>query len=71
MSIASNSTDFYVAPAQDSLMVRVRIPGNVLSSLQMRALAGIATELGGGYGDLTTRGNIQIREMPRGRCLRF
>jgi ferredoxin-nitrite reductase len=54
---------FYVAPAQDSLMLRVRIPGNSLSSLQMRALAGVAAELGGGYGDVTTRGNIQIREI--------
>ncbi|HEX4585512.1 MAG TPA: NirA family protein [Burkholderiaceae bacterium] len=54
---------FYVAPAQDSLMVRVRIPGNAISSAQMRALAGIASELGGGYGDVTTRGNIQIREI--------
>jgi ferredoxin-nitrite reductase len=54
---------FYVAPAQDAFMVRVRIPGNVLSSSQMRALAAIARELGGGYGDITTRGNIQIREI--------
>ena len=54
---------FYVAPAQDSLMVRVRIPGNAMSSAQMRALAGIASDLGGGYGDITTRGNIQIREI--------
>lgn len=54
---------FYVAPAQDSLMVRVRIPGNAMASAQMRALAGIARELGGGYGDITTRGNIQIREI--------
>lgn len=54
---------FYVAPAQDSLMVRVRIPGNALTGLQMRTLAGIASELGGGYGDVTTRGNIQIREI--------
>ena len=54
---------FYVAPAQDSFMVRVRVPGNVLSSPQMRALAGMARELGGGYGDVTTRGNIQIREI--------
>jgi ferredoxin-nitrite reductase len=54
---------FYVAPAQDAFMVRVRIPGNVLSSSQMRALAAIARELGGGYGDVTTRGNIQIREI--------
>jgi ferredoxin-nitrite reductase len=54
---------FYVAPAQDSLMLRVRIPGNALTSLQMRTLSGIASELGGGYGDVTTRGNIQIREI--------
>ncbi|MBV8209923.1 MAG: NirA family protein [Burkholderiaceae bacterium] len=54
---------FYVAPAQDSLMVRVRVPGNSIASPQMRALAGIARELGGGYGDVTTRGNIQIREI--------
>ncbi len=54
---------FYVAPAQDSLMVRVRIPGNCLTSAQMRALAGIAADLGGGYADVTTRGNIQIRQI--------
>jgi len=54
---------FYVAPAHDSLMVRVRIPGNALSSAQMRALANIAGELGGGYADVTTRGNLQIREI--------
>jgi ferredoxin-nitrite reductase len=54
---------FYVAPAQDSLMLRVRIPGNVMDSMQMRALAGIASELGGGYAHVTTRGNIQIREI--------
>jgi len=39
---------FYVAPAQDSLMVRVRIPGNAMTSLQMRTLAGIASELAAG-----------------------
>ena len=54
---------FNVAPAQDSLMVRVRLPANTLRSSQLRALAGIARDLGGGYGDITTRGNIQIREI--------
>jgi ferredoxin-nitrite reductase len=54
---------FYVAPAQDSFMVRVRVPGNVLRAHQLRALASIARELGGGFGDITTRGNIQIREI--------
>lgn len=54
---------FYVAPAQDAMMVRVRLPANALSSLQMTTLAGIAADLGGGYGDVTTRGNVQIREI--------
>jgi ferredoxin-nitrite reductase len=53
---------FYVAPAQDSFMCRVRMPGNVLTSHKMRALARISREWGGGYADVTTRGNIQIRE---------
>ncbi|MGA2550840.1 MAG: NirA family protein [Burkholderiaceae bacterium] len=54
---------FYVAPAQDSFMVRVRVPANVLSAAQLRALAAIARDLGGGHCDITTRGNIQIREI--------
>jgi ferredoxin-nitrite reductase len=53
---------FYVAPAQDAFMVRVRVPGNVLRADQLRGLAGIAEEWGGGYGDVTTRGNVQLRE---------
>lgn len=53
---------FYVAPAQDSFMLRLRIPGGVLSSYQMRGLADIAQNWGAGRADLTTRANIQIRE---------
>ena len=53
---------FYVAPAQDSFMLRLRIPGGVLSSHQMRGLADIAENWGAGRADLTTRANIQIRE---------
>ena len=53
---------FYVAPTQDSFMVRVRIPSNVATSTQWRALARIAATWGKGYGDVTTRGNVQIRE---------
>jgi ferredoxin-nitrite reductase len=53
---------FYVAPAQDSLMVRLRTPAGVLTSHQMRGLARIARDWGGGYADVTTRANIQIRE---------
>jgi len=53
---------FYVAPAQDSFMLRLRVPGCVLTSQQMRGLAQMASEWGSGRADITTRGNLQIRE---------
>lgn len=53
---------FYVAPAQDSFMLRLRAPGGVLSSRQMRGLAEMARDWGAGRCDLTTRANMQIRE---------
>jgi ferredoxin-nitrite reductase len=53
---------FYVAPAQDSFMLRLRIPGGILTAHQMRGLTEIAENWGAGRADLTTRANIQIRE---------
>ena len=53
---------FYVAPAQDSFMLRLRAPGGVLTSAQMRGLADMAEDWGAGRCDLTTRANLQIRE---------
>ncbi len=55
---------FYVAPNQDSFMLRVRIPAGVLSARQLRGLAAVARDFGGGYGDITTRANLQLREFP-------
>jgi ferredoxin-nitrite reductase len=55
---------FYVAPAQNSFMLRCRIPAGELTAFQMRGLADIAEQWGGGYADITTRANIQIREIP-------
>lgn len=57
---------FYVAPTQDSLMLRVRVPANEIAARQMRALAGIAKRWGNGQAHVTTRGNIQIREIAPG-----
>ena len=57
---------FHVKPAQDSFMLRCRIPGCVLRSHQLSGLAEIAEDWGGGYSDVTTRGNLQVREiMPK------
>jgi ferredoxin-nitrite reductase len=53
---------FYVAPAQDSFMLRLRAPGGHLTAHQMRGLARIASDWGSGRVDLTTRSNLQIRE---------
>lgn len=54
---------FYVAPTQDSFMVRLRIPGAVLTTHQLRGLAKLAAECGPGRADITTRANLQIREL--------
>ncbi len=54
---------FYVAPAQDSFMCRLRFHGGVVSAHQLRGVANIAAELGGGSVDVTTRANLQIREI--------
>jgi ferredoxin-nitrite reductase len=54
---------FYVAPAHDSFMCRLRIPNGILSAWQMRGLADAADSFGGGYADVTTRANLQIREI--------
>ena len=62
---------FYVAPAQDSFMCRLRFYGGLMDSNQMRALAKIADRFGGGYVDCTTRGNLQIREIKADDAILF
>jgi ferredoxin-nitrite reductase len=54
---------FYVAPNQDSFMLRLRLPGGIVSGHQARGLADVAERFGGGYLDITTRANLQIREI--------
>ncbi|WP_428484088.1 NirA family protein [Rhodopila sp.] len=54
---------FYVAPAQNAFMCRLRIPGGILRSEQLRSIAAIADDLAGGYADITTRANLQLREI--------
>ena len=54
---------FYVAPAQDSYMCRMRIPGGIMKHWQLRVVADMAKIHGGGYAHVTTRANLQIREI--------
>ncbi len=55
---------FYVAPAQDSYMCRLRIPNGILKHWQFAGLADLAEELCGPYSHVTTRANLQVREIP-------
>ena len=54
---------FYVAPAQNSYMCRLRIPNGILTHWQLAGLADTAERFGGGYTHVTTRANFQIREI--------
>lgn len=53
---------FYVAPAQDSFMLRLRVPACEITAVQCHGLADLARDLGNGLIDITTRGNFQLRE---------
>jgi ferredoxin-nitrite reductase len=54
---------FYVAPAQNSYMCRLRLPNGILKHHQLTGLADLAERYGGGYSHVTTRANLQIREI--------
>jgi ferredoxin-nitrite reductase len=54
---------FHVAPAQDSYMCRLRMPNGILKHWQLGGLADLAESCGGGYSHVTTRANLQIREI--------
>src|SRR5579871_3468339 len=55
---------FYVAPAQDSYMCRLRIPNGILKHWQFAGLADLIEPLCGPFSHVTTRANLQVREIP-------
>ncbi len=59
---------FFVTPAQESIMLRCRVAGGALSTYQFRGLAEIANDWGPGHVDLTTRANLQVREIMPENC---
>jgi ferredoxin-nitrite reductase len=54
---------FYVAPNQNSYMCRLRIPNGILKAAQFAGVADLADRYGGGYAHVTTRANLQVREV--------
>jgi ferredoxin-nitrite reductase len=54
---------FYCAPTQNTYMCRLRIPNGILKAAQLEGVADAAGTYGGGYAHVTTRANLQIREV--------
>lgn len=54
---------FYVSPAQNSFMLRCRIPAGELTAVQLKGLADLAADFGNGKAAITTRSNLQVREI--------
>ena len=54
---------FYVAPNQNSYMCRLRMPNGILAHWQFAGVADLAERYGGGYAHVTTRANLQVREI--------
>jgi ferredoxin-nitrite reductase len=54
---------FYVAPAQNSYMCRLRVPNGILTHWQLAGVAEIAERYCHGYAHVTTRANLQVREI--------
>jgi len=52
---------FYLTPQKEAFMARLRIPGGLLKTFQLREIARVAQELTTGYVQITTRANFQIR----------
>ncbi len=50
-----------LAAAADGYLARVRLPGGLIGAGPMRVLARVASELGDGRVELTSRGNVQLR----------
>src|ERR1043166_9559635 len=54
---------FYCAPAQSAYMCRLRIANGILTHWQLDGLATLADRYAHGYVHITTRANIQMREI--------
>jgi ferredoxin-nitrite reductase len=54
---------FFCAPTQNTYMCRLRIPNGILKAAQFEGVADAADRYGGGYAHVTTRANLQLREV--------
>ncbi len=52
---------FQVHQAADGVLLRIRLPGGMITAAQLAALSTVSSELGSGTLELTARGNLQLR----------
>ena len=52
---------FHLTPYKEAFMCRLKIPGGVLKTFQLREVAKVSQELTSGYVQITTRANLQLR----------
>lgn len=62
---------FFLSPNKEAFMARLRIPGGLVKTFQLRELANIAKELTSGYVQITTRANFQMRLIQPKDCPEF
>ncbi len=62
---------FFLSPNKEAFMSRLRIPGGLLKTFQLRELANVAKELTTGYVQITTRANLQMRLIQPKDCPDF
>jgi ferredoxin-nitrite reductase len=62
---------FFLTPVKDAYMSRLRIPGGIVASHQLRELSRLAAELTSGYVQITTRANFQMRLIQPKDCPEF
>jgi ferredoxin-nitrite reductase len=54
---------FYVAPTQSSFMCRLRLPNGIINHWQLDGLANLVERHSDGYMQITTRANLQARQI--------
>lgn len=62
---------FFLTPNKEAFMARLRIPGGLVKTFQLRELAAIAKDLTSGYVQVTTRANFQMRLIQPKDCPEF
>ncbi len=62
---------FFLTPNKEAFMARLRIPGGVVKTFQLREMAAIAKDLTSGYVQITTRANFQMRLIQPKDCPEF